>query len=281
MANRKERLPVSQGALPPRARQSLGQNFLVDPNQVRKIVDLAGIGPEDTVVELGPGPGALTREIAPRAARVIALEIDPRMVEWLSGLPDLPPQVEVREQDMLKADLCGLAPGIKPIVMGNLPYNISTQLLIRLIDQRHCIRKAVLMFQKEVAQRLTARVGTKEYGTLTVLLDYCATVERLMEISPGSFRPRPRVDSWVVKITFHPPEKEVKNFTLFKKIIKKTFQKRRKKILNALKDVDGIEPIVLKEILTSCSIDEGKRADHLSHFDYASIANKLDELTRK
>lgn len=190
--------------------KSLGQNFLVNPQIAARIVELSGIGPDDTVVEFGVGFGSLTIPLAARAARVIGLEIDAGIIKWHQDNAILPDHVTLIHQDLLKADLGDFfkQSGRRLRILANLPYSVSNPLLFRLIEHRQYLEFTVLMLQKEVAARLTAAVGTKSYGVLSVLLGSCATIEKLLELGPGQFHPRPKVDSTVVRITFNPkPER--------------------------------------------------------------------------
>ena len=192
------------------ASRQRGQNFLVHRRTAELIVELAGVTPEDRVVELGVGFGALTLPLAARAAAVIGLEIDSGIIAWHQDEQDLPANVSLRHEDLLKADFPKLAEecGGRLKIVANLPYSISNPLLFKLLENRDIVDSAVLMLQKEVAQRLTAKPATKEYGILTVLLNGCARVEKLLDVGPGQFHPRPKVDSVVVKITFFPqPER--------------------------------------------------------------------------
>lgn len=269
------------------AHKKLGQNFLVHPHTAQKIADLASISPTDSVIELGVGFGALTFPLAERARKVIGIEIDAGIVRWHEEHKELPDNVHLIHQDLLKSDFRKLADETKePLkILANLPYSISNPLLFKLIDNKEVIDWAVLMLQKEVGERLTAAVGTKDYGVLTVLLNAYATVETLMELGPGQFHPRPKVDSVVVRITFNPVPARVTNLPpfdrqLFKKIVKSAFQKRRKTLLNAL-STNALLPYEKKSVrkaLDRAGIDHKIRAERLSTEDYVMLTNAFSEL---
>ena len=268
--------------------KKLGQNFLVHQQTAEKIVHLANITPSDTIIELGVGFGALTSPIAGQAHKVIGIEIDSVIVRWHQEKKELPDNVTLIHQDLLKTDFKKLAEqdGELLKIMANLPYSISNPLLFKLIENRESVEWAVLMLQKEVGQRLTASVGTKEYGVLTVLLNSCASVKMLMELGPGQFHPKPKVDSVVVRITFNPPPVEAKQLPpfdqkLFKKIVKSAFQQRRKTLLNALSSNPLLpyDKVTVKAVLTKAEIDSKIRAEKLTTADYVKLTNTFSELT--
>jgi len=222
-------------------KKKLGQNFLVHRETAARIVQLAGVNENDTIVELGVGLGSLTAPLAEQAAKVIGLEIDRGIIKWLQDEGGLADNVTLIHQDLLKADFRKLARECdgRLKIIANLPYSISNPLLFKLIENRDIMEWAVLMLQKEVGMRLRAKSGTKEYGVLTVLLGGCADVETLMHLGPGQFHPRPKVDSVVTRIQFHPlPERAAKlppyDETLLRKIVNAGFQKRRKTLVNGL-----------------------------------------------
>ncbi len=223
-------------------KKQLGQNFLSDPSTARMILDRAGIGPEDTVLEIGAGLGALTLPLARRARKVIAVEKDPEMIDLLraellaGGVPE-GERVEIRPGDILKMDIGGIAQaaGDRLVVTGNLPYNISSPVVVKLVAARVHVRRAVLMFQTEMARRLAAGPGTKVYGRLSVMLAYCAAVRSVARIPARAFYPRPRVDSEVLSIDVHgtpPVPADDEDFRF--EVVKAAFGKRRKTLKNAL-----------------------------------------------
>lgn len=220
--------------------KKLGQNFLIHEHVPRRIVDLAGLTPDDQVIEVGVGLGALTRPLAKATARVIGLEADAGLIRMHQEEQDLPANVELLHADVLKVHFADLTePGQRLKIVANLPYSISSPFLFRLIEQADLMEYAVIMLQKEVAQRLMAQPGTKEYGVPTVLLAACAEVKPLLTVSPAEFHPRPKVDSLVIRILFHPVPKRVLALgvfdrSLFTRIVHAAFGQRRKTLLNAL-----------------------------------------------
>ncbi len=215
----------------PRAKKSLGQNFLVDKNICAKIVDLLQLTPEDHVLEIGPGRGALTEFLIQAApAGITVLEKDNELAERLEGrYPDL----KVIRMDALDFQWEELTPGTK--VIGNLPYNIASKLIWDIVSKADMIAKATFMVQHEVALRLTAEPNTKEYGGLTVWVKNHATTEYRFKVPPHVFRPKPRVDSAIVDFFPLPEKKRPKNPEQLSTFIKMCFQKRRKQMANILK----------------------------------------------
>lgn len=263
----------------PHAIRALGQNFLVHKGTCETIVRLSGFACGDTVVELGVGLGALTRILAPAVKRVIGIELDRRMIEYLETSGGVAPNVEIRNDDMLCVSYKALSDelGSRLKIIGNLPYNISSQILFKLMEEREAIDSAVLMFQKEVADRLLSGPGGKDYGILSVVAGYCAEISRLMNIPPGLFRPMPKVISTVVRLKFRPPPREALSFDFFLGIVKAGFGQRRKKLSNALKGLSGLhEGLVLKG-LAECGIGVSQRAETLSIDDFVRLSNWLYE----
>jgi 16S rRNA (adenine1518-N6/adenine1519-N6)-dimethyltransferase len=261
----------------PPARRSLGQNFLVHKGTLETIVRLCRIAPEDRVIELGVGLGALTRELAKAASRVIGIEIDRRLISWLSENGRMPANVEIRACDMLDASFADLAEELGgPVkVVGNLPYNISSQIVFRLLKERRHIDWAVLMFQKEVALRLLSRSGSRDYGILSVVTGYCADLKRLMDVPPGLFRPRPKVVSTLVRLDFRPPVSAARDFDFFVETVRKAFQQRRKKLANALKGFAGLKQNDLAHAIDVCGVDGTSRAEDLNIEQFVSLSNIL------
>ncbi len=266
--------------------KKLGQNFLINEQTSKRIVQCAGVGEEDTVVELGVGLGSLTQPLAQSVKHIIGLEIDRGIIQFHEEEQDLPDNVELFHQDLLSADYHSLAKRCKGRlkIMANLPYSITNPLLFKLIEHRESLSWAVLMLQKEVGQRLTAAKDSKQYGVLSVLLASCASVETLLHVGPGNFHPRPKVDSVVVKITFDPKPSRVEklpdfDYELFAKLVNGAFRQRRKTLVNALAaaQVRGLGKPEITAVLNSVSISPKARAENLLAEDYIAIANKLNE----
>lgn len=225
------------------AKKRFGQNFLVNQNTAEAIVRIGNLKKDDTVVEVGVGLGALTTPLAAAAKHVIAYEIDSGIVRLHEEEQDLPENVTLIHQDILKADFdqmykdCG-----GPVkILANLPYSISNPFIFKLIENSHLIHSVTVMLQKEVAERLNAEPNTKDYGVPTILLGSCATVQKRLTLKPAEFHPRPKVDSVVIFIDFSQNRLEEGTSTdydkeIFTKIVRTTFNQRRKTIANTLKD---------------------------------------------
>jgi len=263
------------------AKKNLGQHFLADPSLAESIVSAAAIGPEDDVLEIGPGLGALTIPAARTARQVYAVEKDPGLANLLKTELTLHrlTNVQVIEQDFLSFDLVRLAASIgsPPIVLGNLPYNISSQILVRLVQHRSHIRHAVLMFQKELAARLKAMPGGKDYGRLSVMLQYCATVRTVLEVQAGQFYPRPKIDSEVLEIRFRePPAAAAPDEAFFFQVVKAAFGQRRKTLKNALAGSElGISAKLAARALQAAGIDPTRRAETLIVKEFVELSNAV------
>ncbi len=220
-----------------RARRSLGQNFLVDPNLQRKIVEAAQVEPGETVLEIGPGQGALTRGLAEAAERLILVELDRDLAAELRERYRSQPAVEVLEADILSVPLTTLTPDPGRLrVVGNIPYNLTTPILFHLLE-RPRPREILLMVQREVADRVLATPGGKAYGALSVGVQTVARVERVLHVPPGAFRPRPRVDSTVIRIRpLDPPPLTAPEEAALRRLVRALFQWRRKQLGKILRD---------------------------------------------
>ena len=275
---------LQQQKLAPKKR--FGQNFLINKNISEKIVKLTGVSPDDTIIELGVGFGALTFHLAKICKRVIGLEIDSGIIRYHLEAGSLPENVTLVHQDILQADFVKLADesGARLKMIANLPYSISNPLLFKLTGYKDKIEWAVLMLQKEVAQRLTAEIGTKDYSILTVRMAACASVKKLLNLGPQHFHPRPKVDSQVVKITFFPrPERAAAlphyDPELFKNIIDAAFQQRRKTLVNALSTSNRLEADkkTIVRSLEKLGLDNRIRGERLSVEDYVALTNILQQ----
>ena len=263
------------------AKKQLGQNFLSDPSTAEMIVNRAGIGPEETVLEIGAGLGAMTVPAAMAARAVYAVETDRRLIDLLKTelLSRRINNVEILHRDILKLEMDELPLGKeeKMVIIGNLPYNISSQILIRLIQWRHRVGRAILMFQKELAQRLAAAPGGKDYGRISVMIQYCADIRTITTIPCSRFFPKPKIDSSVLCLTFHhPPRHLVRNETFLFQLIKAAFSKRRKTLRNALKSSDL--PFSHEDLATGfglAGIDPVRRAETLSVEEFVRLSGIL------
>lgn len=262
-------------------KKQLGQNFIVDPSFTEMIVKRAGILPEDIILEIGAGLGALTIPLARRAKKVFAVEKDRQIIPILnteilvSGLTN----ISIIEKDILSVEIKALVEnmGGKIVVMGNLPYNISSQILVQLIRSREGISRAVLMFQKELAQRITAEAGCKDYGRLTVMLRYCSDIKKLADAKASLFFPKPKVDSQIIELKFKKEidHKAADESFLFK-VIKAGFGNRRKTLKNALAASElNIDPNTAKGVLEKSGIDPIRRAETLTVEEFVKLSNNL------
>jgi 16S rRNA (adenine1518-N6/adenine1519-N6)-dimethyltransferase len=258
-------------------RKQLGQNFLAQPATARMIVERARIGPDDRVLEIGPGLGALTLPLAEAAGSVVAVEKDAGLVPLLRQALAAAghARVAVREADILGCDLAAIAreAGGPLTVVGNLPYNISSQVVVQLIEARRDVVRAVLMFQRELAARLEAAPGGRDYGRITAMLSYCASVRRLAVVGASAFYPAPQVDSEVVAIRFdpdrpYPPHDERHLF----RVIAAAFGQRRKTLRNALASGGlGLAADAAEEALRKAGIDPRRRAETVSPSEFVAL----------
>lgn len=270
-----------QGLAP---QKKLGQNFLVHERTPRRIVDLAGLNPEDEVIEVGVGLGALTRPLAAACAKVIGLEADSGIIRMHEKQGDLPANVQLIHADVLKMDFAALVqPGKRLKIVTNLPYSISSPFLFRLIDHAALMDFAVVMLQKEVAQRLCAQPGTKEYGVPTVLLAACATVTPLLSVHPAEFHPQPKVDSQVIKITFNPAPTSAQALgefdrRLFTRVVHAAFGQRRKTLLNGLSSGGLGEKTQLNLAIEATGLSPSVRAETLHLAQFVALTRALQPL---
>ena len=260
-------------------KKQLGQHFLSDPSTAEMITKRSGIVPEDIVLEIGAGLGALTIPLAHAAKKVYAVENDRRLIDLLkteilaNGLSN----VELMEENILKFDINRLAENVghKIIIIGNLPYNISSQILVKLIKSRTAVIRAVFMFQKELARRITAQPGCKDYGRLTVMLGYCAKIKKLADVKASLFFPKPKVDSQLIEIRFLETIKYPANDeALLFRVIKGAFCQRRKTLKNALAGSElNIDAKTAQNILDKAGIDSSQRAETLTVLEFVKLSN--------
>jgi 16S rRNA (adenine1518-N6/adenine1519-N6)-dimethyltransferase len=262
-------------ALHLRPKRSLGQNFLRDENIARKIVRAMGPGIEDIVVEIGPGEGVLTKHLIPMVRRLIAVEIDPRAVERLSNELHAR-QLEIVQGDFLEFDLQNVRRRFRtPIrVIGNIPYRITTPILFYLLDNRDHVADIMLMLQREVAERLVARPGTKDYGILSVFFQCFTDVRKLFDVSPNAFFPKPSVVSSVVYFSpLQHPRCSMVDEQFFRAMVRSVFGKRRKTLRNSLRYfLDGQEPDPV-----AAGIDLRSRPEDLAIEELVDLSNRLFE----
>lgn len=265
----------------PRPQRRLGQHFLTDRAVVRKMIGLMALDGSEVVIEIGPGLGALTLPLAERVARVVAVEKDQRLFRILGEKIETEgiQNVTLLHADILKRDLLALTGDKqeKIRVVGNLPYNISSPMIEKVILERAGVDRAVFMLQAEVAQRLAAKPGTKAYGALTVWVQYHAMVRLLFPVPRKAFYPVPKVESMVVELDFRTPHpRRTPDVTHLRKVVKAAFAYRRKTILNAMAG-GGREwdKEVLGRAMAHCSVDPGRRAETLDLDEFLCIERTL------
>jgi 16S rRNA (adenine1518-N6/adenine1519-N6)-dimethyltransferase len=256
-------------------RRALGQHFLRDAGIARAIVDLVAPTANDLVIEIGPGEGALTAELARRAGRVIALEVDPALAARLR--PSFP-GVEIVEADARGWDYGTLVapPGGRVLVVGNLPYSVGKPILMALVAARTAIDTMALMLQREVAERVAAGPGSRVYGSLSVLTQLYCDVSLALRVPPEAFRPPPKVDSAVIRLDVLPsPRVAVADERRFHVVVRAAFAQRRKTLANALAAGLGRPAEVLRAAAESAGIDPLRRAETLAIAEFAELARQL------
>ena len=247
-----------------------GQHFLSDRNILQRIVRLAAISPGDTVIEIGPGAGALTRELAAAARRVLAIEVDADLIPKLRA--SVPANVEIIQADALETNLSQLATEPAHLV-GNLPYNVATPLLKQFIAARHQILDVTVMLQKEVAERLRAKPDSRDYGPLSLLIQYYAMPVWGFTVPPGAFTPRPKVDSAVIRLEWKPDVPNANDFTDF---VHRAFGSRRKKLMNNLVTIcPARSRTEISSALQSAGLSPDARAETLTLEQFLRVYNQL------
>lgn len=269
-------------------KKSLGQNFLIDVNIIQKIIDASDIGENTGIIEIGPGMGSLTEQLAKNAKKVVAFEIDQRLIPVLKDTMGPYDNVEIINEDILKADIAHyvtehLADCDNIMVVANLPYYITTPILLNLMQQTLPIDGYVVMMQKEVGERLNAQVGTKAYGSLSIVTQYYTETSKVLTVPKTVFLPPPNVDSIVVKLMKRQtPEVDIDNEDKFFKMTKAAFSQRRKTISNNYQSlfVDGkANKEIIKKWLETSDIDPRRRGETLSIKEFAKLYNELKNFT--
>jgi 16S rRNA (adenine1518-N6/adenine1519-N6)-dimethyltransferase len=250
-------------------RKRFGQHFLHDPGVIGRIVAAIAPQPQDRMVEIGPGLGALTLPLLARLNELHAVEIDRDAIRHLHEITQNDPRLHIHSADVLKFTFAHIYEGERLRVVGNLPYNISTPLLFHLIEQRERILDMHFMLQKEVVDRMAAAPGSEHYGRLTVMLSPWVRIEPLFDIGPGAFRPPPRVVSTVVRLTPHEQPMQVGDRRHFATVVGAAFSQRRKTLRNSLKAFLDAEDIA------AVGIDPGLRAEVLSPAEFVALSSRL------
>ena len=256
-----------------RARKRFGQHFL-EPDWVTKVIHAIEPSPADVFVEIGPGRGALTRPLAARVKRVTAFEIDRDLASDL--MADGLPNVTVVPGDFLETPASALPSSGAVRVAGNLPYNVASPIMFKLVGWFRTgvpLTDATLMLQRDVADRLTAEPGTKEYGILTVLIRHAASVRRLLVLPPGAFRPMPKVQSALVQLRFHQPEPTVQDHAVFTGLVQAVFTRRRKTLVNALGAFESVRRLSPREALQRANLDGRRRPETLTLAEFARLSD--------
>lgn len=265
-------------------KKSLGQNFLIDDGIIHRIAEAGDISAGDIVVEIGAGMGGLTFLLAEKTDKLLAIEIDSKLAEFLENSPELANKARILNKDILKTDLPAELEllgwdGKSPVtVVGNLPYYITTPIIMKMLEEYDSVRKMVFMVQKEVAERLLAVPGTKDYGSLTIAAGYYCKIRKVTDVSPHCFIPQPGVNSTVLKLDRYsePPVKLIDKNCFFR-TIRAAFGQRRKTLLNALTNSPdfGLPKEEIRRILSDLSIDEYARGETLGIEKFAELANSL------
>lgn len=266
-----------------RLTKSLGQNFLTDNNVVSRIVDTAEITKDDMVIEIGPGIGSMTSELASRAGRVIAVEIDKHLIPALKDNLGAFSNLEIINEDIMKVNIKDITDNRQNMslkVVANLPYYITTPIIMKLLEEDDDIELMVFMVQKEVAQRMVAKPGRKDYGALSVAVQYYAQPEKVFDVPPHCFIPQPEVDSTIVKLRRNKtPPVILTDKDMFFKVVKASFGQRRKTLLNALANFGALNKSKeeIREILNAINIDENVRGEILSMEQFAALCNEFSK----
>ncbi len=261
--------------IPPK--KSLGQHFLYNPSTIDKIMNAASVGPDDQILEIGPGPGVMTEKLALRARKLVAIEKDHRFARELTEKLASFGNVTILEADILETNLKSVLKEGPWKVVANLPYNVATVIVAHLLADRELFSSLHLMFQKEVAERIVAKPGSKSFGTLSIMSQLYSENKIMFRLPPGAFTPPPKVDSAVVQFLIcKEPRYPVQNVALLRSIVQAAFSKRRKMIRNALKG--GLNPWpekALDEALDASQIDPATRPEDLPIEKFVEVANAL------
>lgn len=252
-------------------RKRFGQHFLHEQHVVERIIRSLHPRPGEHIIEIGPGLGALTESLLAATDTLQAIELDRDLVARLKEQFGESERFVLHQADALKFDFCGLVPNTEKLrLIGNLPYNISTPLIFHVLEQSHCIQDMYFMLQKEVVDRMAAPPGGKDYGRLSVMVQWRCEVEKLFEVGPGAFTPPPKVQSAVVRLAPHPiPPVQVNDPKTFSQLVQQAFSQRRKSLRNTLKGT------LSAQIMEAVGIDPKARAETLSVEEFARLSNMV------
>lgn len=269
--------------------KSLGQNFLIDEEVIAEIVNGSGVGEDSLVVEIGPGEGALTEHLAEMAGHVVAVDLDERMIKLLKVKLFGYDNVELIHGDILEIDLSKMIEErlseynlTNVRIVGNLPYYITTPIIMKLLKMRTATDSITVMMQKEVGDRILAGPGSKQIGVITYSVQYYADVSKVIDVGRESFYPSPKVDSVVLRLDIRKnPAVTVSDEDFFFKTIKAGFMMRRKTLLNSLTSLDGFSKPVIEEALNNANIEANRRAESLSMEEFARLSEELLNIKNK
>ena len=262
--------------------KTMGQNFIINPSVCPRMADLGGVTDAVGVLEIGPGIGVLTRELAQRARKVVALELDRGLIPLLGEtLADFD-NVRVISGDAMKTDLAALLEehfaGMRVVVCANLPYYITSPVLMKLLEDRLAVDSITVMVQKEAAARICAPFPSRQAGAITAAVNYYSAPSVLFPVSRGSFLPAPNVDSAVIRLDVRPPIVALEDEKLFFAVVRGSFAQRRKTVLNSISAALGLEKSTLRSALLTAGIAENSRAEQLSLEQFARISDALSLL---
>lgn len=264
--------------------KSLGQNFLVNENILNQIIDSADISSDDVVIEIGTGIGTLTRRLCQKAKKVVAVEIDKNLLPILAETLEEFDNISIINKDILKIDIneelknLGIKQKVK--VVANLPYYITTPIIMKILEEKVNVDLMVLMLQKEVAERINAKHSTKDYGSLSIAVQYYCDTQIICKVPKNSFIPEPNVDSCVIKLKVNEKRKvEIEDENLFFKIVRGSFSKRRKTILNSLQGYEDLgDKDKIEKLLELSEIDSKRRGETLSIEEFALLAKNYNKI---
>ena len=261
--------------------KSLGQNFLIDGNIIKRIVEIAGLDEKSGVLEIGPGFGTLTQLLCKKANKVIAIEVDKSLTEVHKGTLDYP-NLKIIYDDFLKVDVNKLIEeefkGLDVKIVANLPYYITTPIIMKILEEKYKVSKIVVMVQKEMAQRLNSKPGTKDYGAITLAVQYRADTNIAMIVPNSVFMPKPKVDSAVIEFRILPkPRIDVCDEKMLFEVIKASFAQRRKTILNGLSNSLNFSKDIINESLVSAGMNPGIRGEKLTLDEFGRISDEISK----
>ncbi len=256
--------------------KSLGQNFLIDDSVLTDIVQGADVNGEDLVIEIGPGVGTLTAQLLNKAKRVVSIELDNDLIPILQEELGSHPNFSLVHKDALKVDFNEIIGDEKSVkLVANLPYYVTTPIIVNLLKEKYNFKSLTIMIQKEVAERINAEPNCKEYGSLSLLVQYYCNTKIIRKVSPSSFIPRPKVDSIVIRLDrLDKPRVEVKDEKLMFDIIRSSFNMRRKTLWNGVKNI-GIDKENLQKAFDDASIDPKRRGETLSLEEFAKLSDEI------